>query len=332
MRHTIIGCAVCFALACMPACGRPVSIVEAANEGQQASEPQPEEPSSNVDTTTIAQKTVSAYAGKVASDEFVSVKTFGAVGDGEADDTEAIQAAVSSDEIVYFPAGSYKISKPILITQKKIWSLYAQDASFVYTGNDFAFKINEAQNCHIEIGEIISENGGGIEFYSENTQKWNQYVSLTFDYIDCATDCIYIRVSGGWCNENQIYGGRFAGGNNCVHVEYLGEDVLNGWKFYNCGIEGADNGFLFDAGKGYIADMAIINPRYAESFNTIFKTVGTVCDCLWIGTHVVEPNMVACSTNTSRFEILAPIGETGHRGCIVDGTLMVERVEYERAE
>ena len=342
MKRTIIGCTVCLTLALLPACSGLSADTEAVGAGQQAVEaqvPTPEdsteqhvESSPDMTAATSAGKTVSAYAGKTASDEFVSVKTFGAVGDGETDDTEAIQEAVSSDEIIYFPAGSYKISNPIMISQKKIWSLYAQDASFVYSGNDYAFKVNEAQHCHIEIGEIISENGGGIEFFSEDIEKWNQYVSLTFDYIDCATDCIHIQVTGGWCNENQVYGGRFAGGNNGVHVEYLGADVLNGWKFYNCGIEGVDNGFLFDAGRGYITGMSIVNARYAESFNTILKTSGIVQDCIWIGANVVRPDMVMCSTNTNRFEIIAPIGETGHRGCIVEGTLMVEKTEYERAE
>jgi len=40
--------------------------------------------------------------------EFISVKDFGAVGDGVADDTAAIQNAVNASTQVYFPAGIYK--------------------------------------------------------------------------------------------------------------------------------------------------------------------------------------------------------------------------------
>ena len=262
----------------------------------------------------------------------VSVKTYGAAGDGETDDTAAVQAAVSSGDTIYFPAGTYRISKPILITDKKFWSLYAQDADFVYSGDDYAFRINAAENCHIEIGKITAENGGGIKFFSENPWKWNQYVNLAFNYIDCATDCIYVEVTGGWCNENQVYGGRFAGGQNGVRINYLDRDVLNGWKFYNCGIEGVDNGFMIDAGRGYITGISVINARYAESYQTILKTEGNVRDCQWIGTCPVRPDTVSCSEQTRRFEILAPISETGHRGCITDGKLMVEKIEYEEAE
>jgi hypothetical protein len=52
--------------------------------------------------------------------EIVSVKDFGAVGDGVADDTAAIQAAIddalgNTSAAVFFPAGTYKITAPITI-------------------------------------------------------------------------------------------------------------------------------------------------------------------------------------------------------------------------
>ena len=286
---------------------------------------------SNAMTDDYPQQTTESDTDMYDNAGLVSVKTYGALGDGSADDTDAIQAAINSGDTIYFPEGRYLISRPIDISEKSFWSLYAQDASFVYSGDDYAFRISSAMNCRLEIGEIFSENGGGIAFVSTNVNKWTQYVSLSFNYIECLSDCIYIQVSAGWSNENQVYGGRFAGGNNGVRVDYRGRDVLNGWKFYNCGIEGVDNGFLLDAGKGYIADISIINPRYAEEFNTILKTDGNVRECLWIGTHVIEPHMISCSEGTKRFEIIAPIGENGHRGCINDGKLMIEKIEYEEA-
>ncbi len=326
MKRVVMSCIACLALLLSLGCGRPDDPAQTVGDSPETSTSQPsasEEGVGHVDET---------YIDKDDSSGIVSVKDFGAVGDGETDDTEAIQAAISSGEIIYFPAGNYVISQPIVITGKYFWSLYAQDAWFLYDGDDYAFKINEAVNCHIEIGEILAPNGGGIEFYSENGQHWNQYVSLTFNYISCATDCIYVRVAGeGWSNENQVHGGRFAGGINGVRIERLGGDNPNGWEFYDCGIEGVSNGFFFDAGSGFISNISIINPRYAESFNTILRTEGDVHDCLWIGTHIVRPEMVLCSEETTRFEIYAPIGQAGHRGCIVNGKLMVEQIEYSQA-
>lgn len=49
----------------------------------------------------------------------VSVKDFGAVGNGVADDTAAIQAAISAAARVYFPAGTYKTSSTIIASFAK---------------------------------------------------------------------------------------------------------------------------------------------------------------------------------------------------------------------
>ena len=47
--------------------------------------------------------------------DVVNVKDFGAKGDGETDDTTAIQAAINTNKPVYVPIGTYMISSPILL-------------------------------------------------------------------------------------------------------------------------------------------------------------------------------------------------------------------------
>ena len=51
--------------------------------------------------------------------DFINVRDFGAVGNGGADDTAAIQAAVnaSNGNTIFFPAGQYRITAPITATQ-----------------------------------------------------------------------------------------------------------------------------------------------------------------------------------------------------------------------
>jgi hypothetical protein len=75
---------------------------------------------STVDTSSedilFTQGGVGAVTRSVQSKlrDTVSVKDYGAVGDGVVDDTAAIQAAVDAAKTVYFPAGSYKFSRILI--------------------------------------------------------------------------------------------------------------------------------------------------------------------------------------------------------------------------
>jgi hypothetical protein len=64
----------------------------------------------SADLVTYTPSGTSAVARSAASKfgDVVSVKDFGAIGDGVADDTASIQAAVNASAQVYFPAGTYK--------------------------------------------------------------------------------------------------------------------------------------------------------------------------------------------------------------------------------
>lgn len=275
--------------------------------------------------------------------DYVTPQMFGAYGTGWRDDTDAIQAAINSGKSVFFPCGEYMISKPLIITDKKFWSLNAQDAIITYTGDDYAIHILNATNLRINIGMVYALQGGGIKFYSDSKNSWNQYNELTFNAIFAKTDCIHIETSGeGWSNENRVFGGHFASGENGVNVVSRSIHTVNGWKFYNCGIEGVKNGFMFDATVeeiGAICNMAIVNSRYAEKFETMLKTNGTVFDCLWIAPTYMTKNLIQCSPQTTRFMFYCPIGTFWHmhdtayvRGAIMDGKLMGERPEYKTIE
>lgn len=77
--------------------------------------------SSGVDAEQVSY--VPPFTGSVATNvedklaQTVSVKDFGAVGDGVTDDTAAIQAATtnSNGKLVYFPAGNYLFNEPIVL-------------------------------------------------------------------------------------------------------------------------------------------------------------------------------------------------------------------------
>jgi hypothetical protein len=73
-------------------------------------------------TTLIPKYTKVNTSNRPISDKFgevVSVKDFGAVGDGVTDDTTAINLACAGPNSVHFPAGTYLITRPINLTARR---------------------------------------------------------------------------------------------------------------------------------------------------------------------------------------------------------------------
>jgi hypothetical protein len=91
--------------------------------------------------------------------ESVSVKDFGAVGDGVADDTAAIQLAVNSAaSSIYFPDGTYRVVGQVLIGNDK--TLFSQGATiFVDPSGDYLGAFT-CDGDNIEIEGIRFEGNG----------------------------------------------------------------------------------------------------------------------------------------------------------------------------
>jgi hypothetical protein len=71
-----------------------------------------------------------ALKNKVKLNDVVSVKDFGAVGDGVTDDTAAIQAAVDAANNVFVPSGVYRLASSVVLkTNTKIQGAGRRDAS-----------------------------------------------------------------------------------------------------------------------------------------------------------------------------------------------------------
>lgn len=77
---------------------------------------------------------IGGSGGGTAVAERASVKDFGAKGDGVTDDTNAIQKALNAGGDVYFPAGRYKVTAPLLATKPCTISMFKQYPSYFNEG------------------------------------------------------------------------------------------------------------------------------------------------------------------------------------------------------
>jgi hypothetical protein len=125
-----------------------------------------------------------ALKNKVKLNDVVSVKDFGAVGDGVADDTAAIQAAINSGAAkIYLPAGTYKITAALSVTTSAV--LFVGDgaaktfilqtsatADGIYFNHSSYLVGGGVQDLSIHAGSLFNTNtgstGNGIRLRKAN--------------------------------------------------------------------------------------------------------------------------------------------------------------------
>ena len=94
--------------------------------------------------------------------EFVSVKDFGAVGDGVADDTAAIQAALDASKGIYLPKGEYKITSTLYYNDQNYIKGDGRASQITYTG---AASCIAGKNVTPASGTNVRRyDGGGMNF------------------------------------------------------------------------------------------------------------------------------------------------------------------------
>ena len=189
--------------------------------------------------------------------EFVSVKDFGAVGDGVTDDTAAINAALAAvpvGGVLRFPAGTYRVTSQIVIPPGKRLALIGEGSRqtvFMYAGQDttvdcFVFG-DGSSNCNGYFVQGISFNsstlmtaGAGVRFRRLNRSRLidvlfghqdgnrNFYHGVWFDAIDMVDVTGFqaraqqdaIRVNGGAGCRADLFlsNGKIAGSLVGLHV------------------------------------------------------------------------------------------------------------------
>lgn len=184
---------------------------ETGDSGVHIGEEAPTDPDKNVWIDTTADEVDSFIPA------MVSVKAFGAVGDGATDDTEALMAAARSNEIVYFPKGTYLLREQINATADIKW-------------------IGEGDNSVIK---FMSLQGNGSILTNANAGDSTSIKSMCFDANKDAnsssnidTSCLYfIAPSAVYLDNVTIKGGTNDGcvilGNSSTKVTIVNSRFAN---------------------------------------------------------------------------------------------------------
>lgn len=244
----------------------------------------------------------SAGAGAVAATvqaklrERVSVKDFGAIGNGVADDTSAINAALASGaKHIIFPGGAYKITSAIVITNTTGLTLDGSnygaklDFSTLTTGYALSFGDGTTGASHCRLSGFLIQGGGGANGLRLNGGNPAGTTLNKFENLVISSFATNLTTALSWINKfdnvllsnptvrNAAFG---AATNNCLfdRVSFIGgpnaATVVNceGLQFNSpefANVTGADAAFTLSQ-----SNVSIVNPYFENITSNILASVG----------------------------------------------------------
>ena len=250
----------------------------------------------------------------------------GAYGDGTHDDSDAIQACLSSTYPISLTK-SYLINSTLNVGGHNEYVIKGEGSTITYTGSGSALLIKNINGGQIDLGRVRAENGTCIEFSSTlGTADRIIYTDLTFKHLSAGDKCISINTSGtGYVSENTIRGGELLHGNYGVYIyanPSAHEYGVNAIHFTNMGFEGPDVNYYIEAtSTRYIRGLTFTNDRFVENTTSkIFEIHGNVQRCTmnsW--SHIDESRLDFTNATLRRFKLVCPVYKPNTTTIYADG-------------
>ena len=226
----------------------------------------------------------------------VSVKDFGATGNGSTDDTAAIQAALDSGALsIYAPSGTYRVTATINITRPVTFygdglanTIFSQatnfDVFYIYNGvgvmsgvNMFNFGITNTQ------ARASVTSGAGIKLYKVYYSQFSN-ITITNTYIGIDSTQSNVTKYNGVNVTNFNYVGYWFHGGSCFD-SYVA----------NCAISGGSAGFA----SVYLQDQCDEMTFYSVIMNTSQYNLYTDATAYGVNLRPEFCRFFACSFDSS---------------------------------
>lgn len=246
------------------------------------------------------------FVGSVATNvedklaQTVSVKDFGAVGDGVADDTAAIQAALDESKGVYFPQGTYKITSALNMSSDSYVFGCGRSSVIQSTHNGAIFQgknVTPASGTNVRV-----YRGGGTDLYLIGPGS-GLGASIGLDMRGCSQFKWY-NIGIQDVNSGVVQGD----GYSTYYNEYYATDIANVvFGYYNTQLANENTVF-----GGRVLNSTI---GTQDSDNSHNKYIGVAVEG-WItaGHKVAAPTAQYISFISSRLE------NAGGTGIVIDAT------------
>src|SRR5574342_122199 len=222
--------------------------------------------------------------GKINDYGFINVKDYGAIGDGITDDTTAIQSALNTGLVIFFPKGIYKITSTLNILLSGTRVIGSGQYSVVTSApngtviisetslGDPTFKVVDGLQ-HVEIENMTirrtasaTVGNSGILFDNNSNLCYVKNVEISKHWVG-----LYLG-STGFSKLEGIYTH-----DNYAHGVYLQNSTSNGslqWQFENC-LSQLNNsyGFFVESQANSVGYVTLGN---MNRLNTYANTLGGI--------------------------------------------------------